>query len=182
MSSRINCNYCRQDGHYIKSRSGKVTCPVLVAKNKRFSNQYKPRFVKSKSEDGWSQVGRQHVPQPKSRGFVKCESTWSALEEEKMPVEECVKEEKMPDLQGSWGNADKSTILKSGNNLGANLGAIKEEHSLADLETEKKEIEEDIAVWQQEFGKNKVRWADKGDLSDLQERLGEVKVAMQRLG
>lgn len=194
--STINCNYCRKDGHYIKSRTGQLTCPVLLAKNKRNSNQYKPR--NSRSEDGWSQVGRPRVmaAQPKSQGFVKCASTFSVLEEEvveeKTAVQEGAEEEKMPDLQGCWGNANKSSILKPGNNLvpaklSAELVAIKEEHSLSELEIEKQDIEDDIVAWNKEFvgenpaKKNNVPWADAGDLQDLEERLEIVKNAMKQL-
>jgi hypothetical protein len=181
----MNCNYCRQNGHYIKSRSGQVTCPVLLAKNRRSLKQYKPRHqVKPQtSNDGWSRVGKQVVciVQPKSRGFVKYESTWSALEEEKTPVDEeektPVDEEKTCVLQGSWVNAPR--ILKSENKSPAKL--VEEENKLEDLKIEKKEVEDEIAEWMEKFGnkkRNELRWADSCDLSDLKERFEKLEVLL----
>jgi hypothetical protein len=182
--SSMNCNYCRQNGHFIKSRSGQVTCPVLQSKNRR-SNQYRPRRqVKPQpSNDGWSQVGKQVacIVQPKSRGFVKYESTWSALEEEKTPVDEeektPVDEEKTCVLQGSWVNAPR--ILKSENKSPAKL--VEEENKLEDLKIEKKEVEDEIAEWMEKFGnkkRNELRWADSCDLSDLKERFEKLEVLL----
>jgi hypothetical protein len=160
----VNCNYCKKDGHYIKSRSGVLTCPVLIAKNGRCMKPLRHRRV-TVDESGWSTV---NAPRTKVQPISK--SNFGSLVEEKQPEKP---------LTGCWAKASSSNITKPGVFISSPTLRTKIDltTTLAELEQERLDITDELERCNNEEDKN---WADFADIADLQTDLEVITQAIQR--
>ena len=158
----VNCNYCKKDGHYIKSRSGVLTCPVLIAKNGRCMKPLRHRRV-TVDESGWSTV---NAPRTKVQPISK--SNFDSL----------VKQPQQP-LKGCWAKASSSNITKPGVFISSPALRTKIDltTTLAELEQERLDIIDDLERCNNEEDKN---WADKADIEDLETDLEVIAQAIAR--
>ena len=158
----VNCNYCKKDGHYIKSRSGVLTCPVLIAKNGRCMKPLRHRRV-TVDESGWSTV---NAPRTKVQPIYKS-NFGSLVEKPEQP------------LTGCWAESSSSNITKPGVFISSSTLRTKIDltTTLAELEQERLDIIDELESCNNEEDKN---WADKADIEDLETDLEVIAQAIAR--
>ncbi len=178
-SRKPSCAYCKEDGHWMKHRSGEAICPKLRAKATRQQEinhslaEYRRQAI---AAGEWvASQGRSAPRQPRKRTNARpavnrfeIPSDTESDEEDRVPITQPKKV-----TTGAWASGASKAVKSE--------GTIKPSQALVQKRSDEQlaEIRLQLETCHKELAKEKERfdgsWASQGDITDLEEEISDLE-------
>jgi len=178
-SRKPSCSYCKEDGHWMKHRSGEAICPKLKAKTtrQRETNHSLAEHRRQAIAAGeWvASQGRSAPRQPRKRTNARpavnrfeIPSDTESDEEDRVPITQPKKV-----TTGAWASGASKAVKSE--------GTIKPSQALVQKRSDEQlaEIRLQLETCHKELAKEKEKfdgsWASQGDITDLEEEISDLE-------
>jgi len=174
-----NCAYCKEDGHWMKHRSGEAICPKLKAKatHRRETNHSLAEYRRQAIADGeWvASQGRSAQRQPRKRSNAR-----PAMNRFEIPSDtESDEEDHVPITQpkkvttGAWASGASKAVKSEGTIKPSQ--ALVQKRSDEQLDAIRLQLEELRSELQSSKESSDGSWADEGDIAELEDEIEELE-------
>ena len=174
-----NCAYCKEDGHWMKHRSGEAICPKLRAKATRQqeTNHSLAEHRRQAIADGeWvASQGRSAQRQPRKRS-----NTHQAVNRFEIPSDtESDEEDHVPITQskkvttGAWASGASKAVKSEGTIKPSQ--ALVQKRSDEQLDAIRLQLEELRSELLSSKESSDGSWADEGDIAELEDQIEDLE-------
>ena len=178
-SRKPSCAYCKEDGHWMKHRSGEAICPKLRAKATRQqeTNHSLAEHRRQAIADGeWvASQGRSAQRQPRKRS-----NTHQAVNRFEIPSDtESDEEDHVPITQpkkvttGAWASGASKAVKSEGTIKPSQ--ALVQKRSDEQLDAIRLQLEELRSELLSSKESSDGSWADEGDIAELEDEIEELE-------
>lgn len=174
-----SCSYCKEEGHWMKHRSGEAICPKLKAKNGNRQQvnhrQAEQRRTALQSGEWVSSQGCRRASQPMERSNTRqpvnrfeIPSDTESDEEDQVPITQPKKV-----TTGAWASGASNAVMTEGVvNPSQALVEKRSDEQLAAIRVKIEELRLDL---QSEKDASDGSWATKGDIAELEDAIEELE-------
>ena len=174
-----SCSYCKEEGHWMKHRSGEAICPKLKAKNGNRQQvnhrQAEQRRTALQSGEWVSSQGCRRASQPMERSNSRqpvnrfdIPSDTESDEEDQVPITQPKKV-----TTGAWASGASNAVMTEGVvNPSQALVQKRSDEQLAAIRVKIEELRLDL---QSEKDASDGSWATKGDIAELEDAIEELE-------
>jgi hypothetical protein len=175
-----SCAYCKEEGHWMKHRSGEAICPKLKAKNGHRHQvnhrQAEQRRTALQSGEWVSSQGSRQASQPRKRQefrpaanrFEIPSDTESEGEDDQVPITQ-----PKAVATGAWASGASQAVKTSGS-VKPSQGLVQKrsDEKLNAIQTEIDELKKEL---KSEIEKSDGSWGDACDIDDLEEQIADLE-------
>ena len=174
-----SCSYCKEDGHWMKHRSGEAICPKLKAKNGRRQQvnhrQAEDRrqaitageWVTSQGRSAQRQPRKSSTPyQPVNRFEIPSDT--ESDEEERVPITQPKKV-----TTGAWASGASKAVKSEGTIKPSQ--ALVQKRSDDQLDAIRLQLEELRSELLSSKESSDGSWADEGDIAELEDQIEDLE-------
>lgn len=178
-SRKPSCAYCKEDGHWMKHRSGEAICPKLKAKatHRRETNHHLAESRRQAIADGeWvASQGRSVQRQPRKRTNARpavnrfeIPSDTESDEEDHVPITQPKKV-----TTGAWASG-ASKAVKSEGTIKPSQALVQKrsDEQLAGIRLQLEELRSELLSSKENSDGS---WADEGDIAELEDQIEDLE-------
>ena len=166
-----SCAYCHKDGHYARDKRRQITCPALRASEERKKKTKKrPTPSKILTVQPRKALSMAKLTEALDNGTLVSECTYKGRKSRSRPPP-IVTQFSVLDFSSD----DDSPSPTDHSNVEWRCGMTYGSGSTASIKAEIAELQEELA---QAVAKGSTSWADQADISDIEEKIEELKLSL----